>query len=154
MSDVSGLRPCTRTHLKKALYHTRPVGGKVDKYRLVILNWTKIFCLSWCAHTNITVSDCWFKDFLTLTSNYYENTCTLDNDILTRRGNHISMSYNGYRCRKWTQQTEFKSWARLFVFHIALILCERYESSWSSKIVGQTRLFSLSMTTSLGEGNL
>ena len=29
---VSGLRLCARTHLKKALYHTRPVGGTFDKY--------------------------------------------------------------------------------------------------------------------------
>ena len=33
MPGASGLRPCTRTHLKKALCHTRPVGGTVDKYR-------------------------------------------------------------------------------------------------------------------------
>ena len=28
---------------------------------------------------------------------------------------------NGYRCRKWTQQHEFKSWTRLIAFYIALI---------------------------------
>ena len=28
---------------------------------------------------------------------------------------------NGYRCRKWTRQHEFKSWTRLIAFHIALI---------------------------------
>ena len=28
---------------------------------------------------------------------------------------------NGYRCRKWTRRHEFKPWARLIVFHIALI---------------------------------
>ena len=30
---VFGLRPCHRTHLKKALYHTRLFGGAPDKYR-------------------------------------------------------------------------------------------------------------------------
>ena len=28
---------------------------------------------------------------------------------------------NGYHCRKWTRQHEFKSWTRLIAFHIALI---------------------------------
>ena len=28
---------------------------------------------------------------------------------------------NGYRCRKWTQRCEFKSWTRMIAFHIALI---------------------------------
>ena len=28
---------------------------------------------------------------------------------------------NGYRCRKWTRQHEFKSWTRLIAVHIALI---------------------------------
>ena len=28
---------------------------------------------------------------------------------------------NGYRCRKWTQWHEFKSWTRLIAFHKALI---------------------------------
>ena len=28
---------------------------------------------------------------------------------------------NGYRRRKWTRRHEFKSWTRLFAFHLALI---------------------------------
>ena len=32
MLVVCGLRPCARTHLQKALCHTRPVGGTEDKY--------------------------------------------------------------------------------------------------------------------------
>ena len=31
---ASGLRPCAQTHLKKALCHTRPLSGEVDKYQL------------------------------------------------------------------------------------------------------------------------
>ena len=31
---------------------------------------------------------------------------------------------NGYRCRKWSRRHEFKSWTRLFVFHIVLIPLE------------------------------
>ena len=34
LPGVSGLRPCSQTHLKKSLCHTRPVGGTCDKYRL------------------------------------------------------------------------------------------------------------------------
>ena len=33
MPSVSGTRPCIRTHLKKALCHTRLVYGTEDKYR-------------------------------------------------------------------------------------------------------------------------
>ena len=36
-SDACGLRPCARTHLKKALCHTCPVGGTVNKYCLISL---------------------------------------------------------------------------------------------------------------------
>ena len=32
---------------------------------------------------------------------------------------------NGYRHRKWTQQSMFKSWTRLIIFHIALIHLEK-----------------------------
>ena len=38
---VSRLQPCTWTHLKKALYHTRPVGGTIDKY-LIHLGQSKV----------------------------------------------------------------------------------------------------------------
>ena len=34
LPGVSGLRPCARTHIKKALCHTLPVGGTNDKYLL------------------------------------------------------------------------------------------------------------------------
>ena len=35
MPGACRLRPCARTHLKKALCHTHPVGGPVDKYRWI-----------------------------------------------------------------------------------------------------------------------
>ena len=44
--------------------------------------------------------------------------------------------YNGYRCKKWTRQHEFKSWTRLIAFHIALIPWERYESNYSPSSYG------------------
>ena len=37
MPGASGLRPCTQTHLKKVLCHTRPVGGTTDKYRCILI---------------------------------------------------------------------------------------------------------------------
>ena len=37
MPGTCGLQPCPQTHLKKALCHTRPVGGTEDKYRTSLL---------------------------------------------------------------------------------------------------------------------
>ena len=53
---------------------------------------------------------------------------------------------NGYHRRKWNRLPEFKSWTRLFAFHIALIPWERYESNYSPSICG---LFNLRMATCL-----
>ena len=62
---------------------------------------------------------------------------------------------NGYRRRKWTRWHEFKSWIRLIAFHIALIpMNPIILPPTMSKIVGQTRFFSLGEATSLGEGKL
>ena len=38
---------------------------------------------------------------------------------------------NGYLRTKWTQQLDFKSWTRLFAFHIVLIPIGKYESIYS-----------------------
>ena len=42
-----------------------------------------------------------------------------------------SLWFNGYR-KKWTCQSEFKSWTRLFAFHIALISLEKVWIQWFS----------------------
>ena len=34
LPGVSGLQPCAQAYLKKALCHTCPAGGTVDKYRV------------------------------------------------------------------------------------------------------------------------
>ena len=36
MPGACGLRPCARTHLKKALCHIHPVGGTEDNYRTLL----------------------------------------------------------------------------------------------------------------------
>ena len=51
-------------------------------------------------------------------------------------GNLLNFAYNafggacGYRRRKWTRRTEFKSRTRLFAFHFALILLQEHPTSF------------------------
>ena len=63
---------------------------------------------------------------------------------------------DAYHCKKWLQQLEFKSWPRLFTFHIVLIPEEQYESKYSSSsyryTVKQTGLFHLCMEIAFGKG--
>ena len=40
--SVFGLRPCSRTHLKKALWQGRPVGGKYDELENILVETIKI----------------------------------------------------------------------------------------------------------------
>ena len=63
-----------------------------------------------------------------------------------------------YNYRKWTRQPEFEYWTRFFAFHFSLIPLDKGINPTIlppalSKIVGQTRLFSCGMATSL-EGKL
>ena len=59
-------------------------------------------------------------------------------------------------CGKWIQRPEFKSWMRVFAFHIALVPLENgWIQLFSLQLwVGQTGLLNLGMTTSPGEGKL
>ena len=65
---------------------------------------------------------------------------------------------NGYRCRKWTQRYEFKSWTRLIAFHIALIpLGKVWIQLFFLQLWVNSRadwFFSPREATSLGEGKL
>ena len=65
---------------------------------------------------------------------------------------------NGYRCRKWTRQLEFKSWTRMIAFHIALItLGKVWIQLFSFQLWVNSRtdwVLQLGETTSLGEGKL
>ena len=61
--------------------------------------------------------------------------------------------HKGYCPRKWTQQAKFKSWTKLFVFHLALMpLGKVWIPSpiylWVT-VSGQTMFFSLNIETNL-----
>ena len=66
---------------------------------------------------------------------------------------------NGNRRRKWTRRHEYKSWAKLIAFHIALITFGKGMNPIifpraMCKILGQTGFFSLGESTCIGEGKL
>ena len=64
----------------------------------------------------------------------------------------------GYHCRKWTWWPEFKSWTRLFAFHIALISSGKvWIQLFSHQLCRNNRgtgLFNFHMVTSYEEGKL
>ena len=171
-----GLRPCAWTHLKKALWLTHPVGGRVDKYRLLasILKgnkWSSLyvatvnvwyFGTTWSKIKRIKV---WRKEkrerkkeekeLKVLRKEGVPFWCQIDFCNITLR--EVPWC-NCHRRRKWTWWHKFKPWMRLIVFHIALIPLGKVISNYSPSsyryIVGQTRFFSLVEATSLGEGKL
>ena len=66
--------------------------------------------------------------------------------------------YNVYYCKKWTWWPEFKSWMKLFVFQIVLILLGKVcIQLFSLQLLVNSRadwLFNFGMTTGLGERKL